>query len=174
MMKSHRKIRNMIIFAMLGAVLFASKVVFEALPNIHPVTMLIMVYTVVYRSRALIPIYIFVLISGVYYGFQIWWIPYVYIWAINWAITMILPQKMSKKTAMIVYPIVCGILGVLYGTFYAPAQALLFSYDFATMLKWIVAGLPFDLMHGFGNFVMGFLIYPISKVLMRLERAGKA
>ena len=169
-MKSHQKIRDMILFAMLAALLFAAKVVFEALPNIHPVGMLIMVYTVAYRSRALIPLYLFIIIFGLYYGFSIWWIPYVYIWAILWAMTMLIPQNLPSKAKMIVYPIVCGLFGLLYGTFYAPAQAILFDYDFKTTIAWILSGLPFDALHGFGNLFMGMLVLPLSKVLLRLNK----
>jgi len=156
--------------AMLSALLFAAKVAFEALPNIHPVGMLIMVYTVVYRVRALIPLYIFVLIFGLYYGFSIWWIPYIYIWTILWAMTMLIPKDIPTKTAVFVYPLICGLYGFAYGTLYAPAQAILFDYDFKTTIAWIMSGLPFDVLHGIGNIGMGILILPLSKVLMKLNK----
>ncbi len=163
----------MIIFAMLGAMMFAGKIAFEALPNIQPLGMLIMVMTVVYRAQALIPIYLFIFISGLYYGFQLWWIPYLYIWAVLWGVTMLIPRNLPRKWAVIVYPVVCGLFGLLYGTLYAPAQALLFHYDFATTLKWIATGLPFDALHGLGNLGMGLLVYPVSQVLLRLEKTAK-
>lgn len=159
----------MIVFAMLGAMLFAAKVVFEALPNIHPVAMLVMVITVVYRTRALIPLYLFVVLFGAYYGYSVWWIPYLYIWTILWAVTMLLPRKMPTKIALIVYPLVCGLFGLCYGTLYAPAQAILFGYDWPTTVKWIIAGLPFDALHALGNLAMGLLVYPLSKLLARLN-----
>ena len=168
-MKTHRHIRDMIVFAMLGAMLFAAKVVFEALPNIHPVAMLVMVITVVYRARALIPLYLFVVLFGAYYGFSVWWIPYLYIWTILWAVTMLLPRKMPPKIALIVYPLVCGLFGLCYGALYAPAQAILFGYDWPTTIKWIIAGLPFDALHALGNLAMGLLVYPLSKLLARLN-----
>lgn len=170
-MKSHQKIRDMIIFAMLAALMFASKVAFEALPNIHPIAMFIMVFTIVYRVRALIPIYLFVLIFGAYYGFSIWWIPYLYIWTIMWGITMLLPKKIPDKAAIIVYPLVCALFGLAYGTFYAPAQAILFGYDFPTTMKWIMTGLPFDAMHALGNLGMGLLVLPLSKTLLKLNKS---
>lgn len=160
----------MIIFAMLAALMFASKVAFEALPNIHPIAMFIMVFTVVYRVRALIPLYLFILLSGLYYGFSLWWIPYLYIWAVLWAATMLLPVNMPTKAAVIVYPLVCALFGLAYGTLYAPAQAIMFGYDFSTTIKWIIAGLPYDALHGLGNLGMGLLVYPLSKTLMRLEK----
>lgn len=169
-MRSHRRIREMIIFAMLGALMFAAKVAFEALPNIHPIAMFIMVFTIVYRVKALIPIYLFILIFGLYYGFSIWWIPYLYIWAIMWAITMLLPKNMPKKVAIVVYPLVCALFGLAYGTLYAPAQAILFGYDFPTTIKWIISGLPFDVIHAIGNLGMGLLVYPLSVVLKKIDK----
>lgn len=171
-MKSHAKIKSMIVFSMLGALMLASKLALEFLPNIHPLAMFVMVFTVVYRFKALIPIYMFVLLSGLYYGFQLWWIPYLYIWTYMWAVTMLLPKNMPRKVAVIVYPLVCAFFGITYGTVYAPAQAIMFGYDFPTTIKWIIAGLPWDMIHGFGNLGMGLLVYPLSRTLMRLEKKG--
>ncbi len=169
-MKSHAKIKSMIVFAMLGALMLASKLALEFLPNIHPLAMFVMVFTIVYRVRALIPIYVFVFLSGLYYGFQLWWMPYLYIWTAMWGVTMLLPRNMPRKVAVFVYPIVCGFFGLIYGTLYAPAQAIMFGYDFPTMIKWIIAGLPWDVVHGLGNIGMGLLVYPLSRTLMRLEK----
>ena len=72
----------MIVFAMLGTIMFCSKILLEVLPNIHLLGMLTMTYTVVFRRKALIPIYIYVMLNGLYAGFNIWWIPYLYIWTI--------------------------------------------------------------------------------------------
>ncbi len=171
-MKTHRSIRDMVIFAMLGTLMFASKLAMEALPNIHPVAMLIMVFTVVYRVRALIPLYVFVLLTGLYGGFNLWWLPYLYIWTVLWGITMLLPRRMPRRVAVFVYPMVCGLFGLLYGTLYAPVQAILFGYSFRQMLLWISAGLPFDVLHGAGNLAMGLLVLPLSEVLRRLEKGA--
>ena len=158
----------MIVFAMLGTLMFCSKVIMEALPNIHLLGMLTMVYTIVFRKKALIPIYVYVFINGLYAGFTVWWVPYLYIWTILWGITMLLPRKMPKKVACIVYPIVCGLHGLAFGTLYAPAQALLFGMDFKQMIAWIIAGLPWDAIHGLGNLTAGILVLPLSEFLRKL------
>ena len=168
--KAHKAITDMVLFAMFGAMIFASKIAFEAFPNVHPITMLIMVFTIAYGWRGLIPTFLFVIISGAYYGFPIWWIPYLYIWPLYSVLTMLLPKKMPGKVAVFVYPIVCGLFGLLYGTIYAPGQALLFGYNFQKMIKWIIAGLPWDVVHGLGNLGMGLLIYPLSELVKTLNR----
>ena len=163
-------VRDTTVFAMLGALMFASKIAFETLPNIHLVGMLTIVYTSVYRTRALIPIYIFVIMTGVYAGFSYWWVPYLYIWAILWGFTMLLPKRMPRKIGAVVYPVICALFGLLYGTLYAPAQAIMFGLDFEQMLLWIAAGLSFDIIHAVGNFAAGFLVIPLSELLGKLDK----
>lgn len=165
-----RHIREICIFAVLGTLMFCSKIVMEVLPNIHLLGMFIMVYTVTYRAKALIPIYVFVFLTGLYTGFSMWWIPYLYIWAILWAITMLIPQSIPTKVACVVYPIVCALHGLAYGTLYAPAQALMFGFNFEQTIAWIVSGLPFDALHGVGNLFAGMLIVPLSKTLKKLTK----
>jgi len=158
------------VFAMLGALMFCSKIIMEALPNIHLLGMFTMVFTVVFRKKALIPVYIFVLLNGLYGGFSLWWMPYLYVWTILWGITMLLPQKMPRRFAMLVYPCVCSLHGLAFGLLYAPAQALLFHLDFREMLLWVASGVPFDIMHGIGNLCAGMLILPLTELLKKLMR----
>ena len=152
---------------MFGTLMFCSKILMEALPNIHLVGMFIVLFTVVFRAKALIPIYIYVVLVGVYGGFSPWWVPNLYIWTVLWGVTMLLPRNMPKKVAAVVYPVVCALHGLLYGVLYAPAQALLFGLTFKGAVAWVVAGLPFDAMHGLGNLLSGVLILPLAELLKK-------
>ena len=160
---------DLAVFSMFAALMFCSKQLMEFLPNIHLLGMFTMVLTVAYRKHALIPIYLYVILQGLYAGFSLWWMPYLYIWTVLWGITMLLPKKMPDRVAAVVYPIVCALHGLLYGILYAPAQALLFHLDFEQMLAWIGAGASFDVLHCVGNAVSGLLILPLSKLLFRLR-----
>ena len=155
---------------MLGVLMYCSKLVMEALPNVHLLGMFVVLLTVVYRARALYPIYVFVLLTGLFSGFSPWWIPYLYIWTPLWGGVMLLPRGMGPGARAIAYPLVCCLHGLLYGALYAPAQALLFGLDFNGMIAWIIAGLPWDLIHGLGNLAAGLLVLPFSHVLLRLNK----
>ena len=159
---------ELVLFAMFAALMFCSKLIMEAFPNIHLLGMLTMLLTVTFRAKALIPIYIYVLLNGVYAGFNMWWVPYLYIWTILWAITMLLPKDMPKKVAIVVYPAACALHGFAYGTLYAPAQALMFGFDFRQTLAWIAAGIPFDIIHGVSNIFTGMLVFPLSELLRKM------
>ena len=159
---------EIVVFAMLGTLMFCSKIAMQALPNIHLLGMLIMTYTVVFRVKALIPIYIYVILEGIFAGFNIWWIQYLYIWTVLWALTMLLPKDMPKKVKYVVYPLICCVHGLLFGLLYSPAYALIMKMDLKAMLSWVVAGFPFDAIHGLGNLVLGLLIVPLSELLKKL------
>lgn len=163
-------VREIAVFGVLGAIMYASKLVMEVLPNMHLLSMFIIALTVVYRVKALYPIYTFVLITGLFSGFASWWLPYLYVWTVLWACVMALPQKMPPKAAAAAYMLLGAAHGCLYGCLYAPVQALMFGLSFEGMLAWIAAGLPFDLIHGASNFFTGILVVPLVRVLKQAER----
>jgi energy-coupling factor transport system substrate-specific component len=142
-------VKEMTLFGMLGAVMYCSKIFMEFLPNIHLLGVFTIAFTMVYRKKALYPIYVYVMLNGLLAGFN-----------------MLLPERTPK----FVYILVCGAHGFLYGTLYAPAQAIMFGLDFKGMVAWIIAGLPYDCVHGIGNLCVGILIWPIVKLLRKLDR----
>ena len=165
-------VKETAVLSLLGAIMYASKMIMEVFPNVHLLGVFTIAFTVVYRKKALYPIYTYVILNGIFSGFATWWIPYLYIWTILWGVTMLLPINMPKKIRPIVYMVVCALHGFLFGTLYAPAQALLFGLSFKGMIAWIIAGLPWDFVHGVSNFFCGILIVPIISVLRRLENRG--
>lgn len=162
--------REIAVFSMLGAVMYASKMIMEIAPNIHLLGVFTIAFTVVYRKKALYPIYIYVLLNGIFCGFAAWWIPYLYVWTILWGAVMLLPGNIPGKLRPVVYMAVCAVHGFLFGTLYAPAQAFLYGLSFKGMIAWIVAGLPFDFIHGVSNFVCGIMIVPVISVVRLAEK----
>jgi len=162
-------VRETAVFGMLGAVMYASKILMELAPNIHLLGVFTIAFTVVYGKKALYPIYIYVLLNGMVSGFATWWVPYLYVWTVLWGVTMLLPKKMPKRVQSIVYMVVNALHGFLYGVLYAPAQMLLFNMSFKGIVAWVIAGFPFDAIHGVSNFFCGMLIVPIVHLLRRLE-----
>lgn len=167
-------VREIAVFAMLGAVMYASKVMMEGLPNIHLLGVFTIAITLVYRKKALWAIYTYVFLNGLFGGFSMWWVPYLYIWTALWGATMLLPKNISPKVKPVVYMVLCSLHGFMFGVLYAPAQALMFGLDFKQTLSWIAAGFPFDCIHGISNFFCGLLIIPIVKALEKAEKSIKS
>lgn len=163
-------VRELVIFAMLGTMMFLSDLIMEGLPNIHLLGMFIAVFTIVYRAKALFPIYVYVFLLGLSSGFNAWWVPYLYLWPILWGLVMLVPRRLPRPLYFVLVHAVTVLHGLAFGALYAPVQALMYGLSFASMLKWIAAGLSFDILHAVGNFTFGFFIYPLSKLLTRLNR----
>ncbi len=164
------RIVEMCVFSMLGAIMFCSKVLMEALPNIHLLGMFVIVFTLVYRVKALIPIYIYVFLNGLYSGFDLWWFPYLYIWTVLWAVTMIIPKRIPKKATYFIYPVLCAAHGLAFGALYSPAWAIIYRMNFEQTIAWVIAGISYDLLHVVGNLIAGLLIVPLADLIFKLNK----
>ena len=163
-------LRHLNVFPMLAAILFASKQILEPLPNVELVSTLIMVYTLVYRKQALIPLYLYVFLQGMFWGFPTWWIPYLYIWLLLWGVTMLLPRELPSRWAVPVYAGICALFGMAFGSLWAPFQVLVYlNGDWSKLLPWIATGIPWDVTHALGNLALGMLIVPLTTLLHSLE-----
>ena len=158
------------IFAMLGVIMYISDILMEFLPNIHIVGVLTVVYTIVYRSRALIPIYIYVLLNGLFSGFHYWWLGYLYIWTILWGLVMLVPRKLPSMPRYVIYTVLCTLHGLSFGLLYAPVQ-MFYNSDIRYIISWWSWGfITADIWHGIGNCIFGILlILPLSRLLIKLE-----
>ncbi len=169
-MKKQRLV-NLILLVIFGIILFISKMIMEFLPNIHLVGVLIAVFTLVYRHKALISIYVYAFLVGFIYGFSTWWYPYLYIWTVLWLLIMLIPKRAPLKLKIILATFFCALHGLAYGTLYAPFQALAFGLSFEGMISWIVVGFPWDIVHMCGNLALSVLIAPLYKVLVKLNNS---
>ena len=165
------KIREIAIFAMLGAIMFVSKVIMEGLPNIHLLGTLVIAYTITYRAKALFPIYAYVFVNGLWEGFRPFdWLPETYIWLILWGMTMLLPKKIPTRVAPIVYMLVSAVHGLLLDVFYVPAYLLFANIPWEHLRLTLLMGIPYVALQAAGNFVLGTLIVPVATLLRKLDK----
>ena len=163
-------LRLLVVFAMLGSIMFISDILMEFLPNVHIVGVLAVVYTIVYRYKALVPIYLYVLLNGIYSGFGIWWLAYLYIWTLLWGLAMLVPRRLPKGIRTVLYVIAVTAQGLLFGVLYMPVQYI-YMPNIKMLLTWVSVGfVTADIYHGIGNLIFGILlILPLSELLLKLE-----
>ncbi len=176
MSRNRRKlsVREMAVFAMLGALAFCSKLLMEFAPNIHFLGMFTMLFAIAYRKKGLIPMFLFIFLIGLYYGFGVWWVPYLYLFPLLFLVTLLLPKTMPRKVAVPVYMAVCGLFGLAYGTLYAPFEALVRGFNLQATLTWIAFGFPYDIVHAVGNVAAAALLVPLAELLCKLEKKHSA
>ena len=162
--------REIVVFAMLGAVMFVGDIVFEPIPNVHPVTMLTVLYTVAYGKKGIVPFFVYIALQAAFFG-GLWLVPYLYIFPLCYLCTLLVPRKNPLYARQICYTVICTAFGLLFGTLYAPWQALIFikSFDLKTVFAWIAAGFPYDIIHAVGNFAASLLIIPLSRLLNKIK-----
>ena len=161
------------VFGMLGALMMVSDLVMNFIPNVHLVGVMIVVLTVVYRWKALFPIYVYVLLIGLMEGAGLW-VTYCYVWAILWGMVMLLPRNMPKWLAPILYALVCGLHGFAFGFLLIPYQMWLTGFTFGQALVWWQFGFfTADIPHGIGNLVGSILIIPLVNLIRRLDKRLK-
>ena len=165
------KTREIAIFAMLGAIMFVSKLVMEGLPNMHLLGTFVVAFTLTYRTKALFPIYAYVFANGLWEGFNLFgWLPESYIWFILWGVTMLLPQNMPRRIAPIVYMLLPALHTLLFDVFYIPAYVLFAGIPWDRIGLTLISGLSFNIIPAIGNFVLGILILPIATLLRKLDK----
>lgn len=156
-------LREIALFGILAALTFGAKVAMSPLPNIEPVSLMVMLYTVVFGRKALYPIYLYVGMEILFYGIQLWNINYLYIWVIL-ALAAWLLRHMESPLG---WALLCGGFGLLFGALCAPVY--LFTGGPAFAVSWWLSGIPFDLFHCAGNFFMALVLFrPLRTLLQRM------
>lgn len=89
-------VKDIVICGLFAAVLLVTQVALAVLPNIELVSLLIIVYTLVFGKKTIPIIYIFALLEGLLYGFGIWWVMYLYVWTILYFIVRLFRQSESS------------------------------------------------------------------------------
>ena len=159
----HLSIRQIALFGMLGALTFGMKVVMAALPNIEPVSLMVMLFAVVFGIKGLYPTYLYVLLEILFYGINLWNINYLY----AWAILFFCAYFMRKLKNPLWWACLSGVFGFLFGFFCAIAYIAIGGVSFA--VAWWVSGIPFDITHAIGNLCIALILFvPLRKLLERL------
>ena len=162
---SKLKLKEVALFGVLGAMTFGAKVAMSWLPNIEPVSLFVMLFAVVFGLKCLYPIYVYVLLEILVYGLGTWNIMYLYIWAI----LALCAYFMRKQEAPLVWAVLSGAFGLLFGALCAPVDLLLGDWGYV-ITKW-VSGIPFDLAHCAGNFVIALIAFrPLRRLTEQLYR----
>ena len=156
-------VRQIVLFGMLGALIFAAKYVMAFLPNIEPVSLMVMLCVVIFGGKAVYPITLYVVMEFLFYGLGLWNINYLYIWAI----LAIAAGQMRNVQGALPWAILSGTFGLLFGALCAPVDVVIGGFGYAAA-KW-VSGIPFDVAHCVGNFAIALVMFvPMRNLLEKL------
>lgn len=159
--------RRVVLCAMLAAIMTALQAAMAALPNIEPVSLLVLVYALVFGRDVFYIIYTFVLLEGLLYGFHLWWVTYLYIWTL-WALAVLLISR-GRERGPLLWAVASGAFGLSFGALCA--LPYLAGGLWAAFAYW-TSGIPFDLLHCAGNFCLTLALErPLYTLLTKLRNS---
>lgn len=163
MRKAKLTLAQIALFGMLGALTFGAKVAMSGLPNIEPVSLMVMLFAVVFGWKCLYPIYLYVLMEILLYGINLWNINYLYVWTIL-AVAAILMRRLKNP---LWWALLSGLFGMAFGLLCSPVYIAIGGVDYA--IRWWLSGIAFDIPHAIGNFVIALVLFvPLRLLLTKL------
>ena len=151
------------LFGILGGQTFAAKVVMMGLPNIEPVSLMVMLFGVCFGKKAVYPIYVYVFLEFILNGIHLWSINYLYVWILLSATACFLREMKHPLS----WALLSGGFGLLFGLLCTPVYLVTGGLAFA--VSWWISGIPFDLLHCGGNFVLALVLFvPLRRLMERL------
>ncbi len=161
------KTNEICLYGILGTLLFVLKFAMSSLPNVEPVSLLLISYTVTFGIKTLYPLMIYVLLEILIYGLGFWCVGYLYIWFIL-VITVAVIYKVLNNKNPFLWALVSGIFGLVFGALYIPLYMISGGVTFA--ITWWISGLPYDIIHCVSNFVLCMVLFkPITNILLKLK-----
>ena len=105
---SRLTVREIAELSLLCALMVAGKESLRIVPNVHPVTLLLLLATAVYGVKALYPAFGFALLEIALYGAGLWNLMYLYVWPL--AVLVALPFRQSRSRAL--WAAIAGLHGL--------------------------------------------------------------
>ena len=155
----------MVLFAILGAMTFSAKYVMSFLPNIEPVSLMVMLFAVVFGWKWVYPVYLYVVMEILYFGLGTWNICYFYVWPV----LVVMGIFMRKMQSALSWAMLSGTFGLAFGALCGIVDVFIGGFSYA-VTKW-VSGIPFDIAHCAGNFVIALLLFKPLRELLAEEYA---
>ena len=158
-----RELKVLILLAMFGVLMYVSQVIMASLPNIEIVSLLIILITRKFGVKAFLAVYVFVGLEILTYGFSMWVINYLYVWAI----LVLIILCFRKIENVYLYAIISAVFGLLFGIFCSVPYFIAGGIPMG--ISYIIGGLGFDIAHCVGNLVLVIVLYkPLGKVMNKI------
>ena len=165
-------VRDITLIGMMVAVIEVCKAALSFLPNIELTTFWLILFTLYFGRKILLVIPVFILIEGCIYGFGLWWVMYLYMWPL----LVLLVWIFKKHGSVWFFSTLSGLFGLFFGFFCAIPYVVTGAWDGGIQnglyagFTWWVAGIPWDIVHGVGNFVLMLVLYhPVRRVMERMK-----
>lgn len=155
--------------SLLTALVSVGRLSFSFLPNVQPMTVLLVCITLYYGWKSGLAVSLLsVLLTNIYLGMGPWTFAQIAAYSVLIGLTYLLEDTYESIPIWIMSFFV-AFLGIAYGLIISLVQAPFFGWNI--FIPYYLSGLPYDIMHAVGNVVFFVLLYPI--VMRIFHRADK-
>lgn len=159
-------VQHIALLGMLTTLCYVSRLLFQFLPNVQPVTVIILLITQVWGTRdGLIVATLSILVSNINLGMGVWTLAQVVSFAVIVLLTGSLFRLKFDRAPFIIKALYAGLVGYLYGFVISAVQAPFFGIQ--SFWAYYISGIPFDTMHALGNSAFYILLAPILIPLLK-------
>ncbi|PLR96885.1 ECF transporter S component [Bacillus sp. T33-2] len=157
------------IIAVLVGICAISRIYLQFLPNIKPVTSIVILTVLVFGWRfGTIVAVLTVCVSNMILGWGIWSVGQIVAWGFVATLTYLL-APFFRRTPMVVTAGYAALCGYIFG-FIISQHAFIYG-GLSGFLTYYMAGLWFDTMHAVGNFFFYLICAPVLGKIMITQRA---
>lgn len=161
----------MTLIGILAAVNIASRIALQALPNIKPVTSIIILSVMIFGLAFGIKLTIVTtIVSNIFLGMGPWTFFQILAWIVICLITQILVdffRKINKEPPLLFMAVFAFLMGYVFG-FVVSLEKFVYG-GLNTFIVYYSAGLLFDTLHAFGNFFFYLICSPILMKIFQKE-----
>lgn len=166
------KVKEISLIGILAAVNIASRIALQGLPNIKPVTSIIIISVMIFGLAFGIKLTIVTtLVSNIYLGMGIWTFFQILAWIVICLLIQIVIdffKKFNKEPHLIVMAIFAFMMGYVFG-FIVSMEKLVVGGP-SLFIVYYLAGLFFDTLHAVGNFFFYLICAPLLMRIFAKER----
>ncbi|MGQ3545602.1 ECF transporter S component [Bacillus cereus] len=157
---SLKEIKSIVLISMLACLTVVGRMIFTFIPNIQPVTTLIIIITLLLGIRFGVAVSVLsIFLSNLVLGMGLWTIPQIIGYLVIALITGYVIRPFFGKVSHILLSIYAAFAGLFYGFIMSLWQIPILGLKYFWL--YYITGLPFDIYHALGNFGFYFIIAPI-------------
>ena len=161
------RVRRLATDGMLCAAAIVGRIVLNVLPNIQPVTaLLILMAAYIGTWDAAVSSIVIVLVTNLYLGMGIWTVYQIITWCFIALVSAFLFRKKHNRFAVLGWSILSGFI---YGAFISvmSCRTVYSGPSPSTYLAYWLTGLPFDIYHAVGNALFVWFLQPVFERVIK-------
>lgn len=163
MSPTKRNTLSLVICAEFAALTAALQYVMAGLPNIEPVSLMIMLCAVVFGFKAFLMVFVYIILYGLIMGFGYFTLGHF----LAWPILCLLAIAFKKFKNPFIWATLSGVFGFLFGFFHLPFSIIAMGINTKErLLIYIANDIPFNVTHAIGNFFIALFLFLPLRVLL--------